>query len=100
MEQKIDIVQEIVKIALDWLRKQGGQVVLLCGGLVFLYMTNTDQVAKLERKIEAQEVKIDAQANALFKCNEERAELAAEVFSLKMQLNFAFPKLRLFENKN
>lgn len=99
-ETKIDIMQELYKIAVDWLRRQASQVILLSIGIVFLYTAGTDQIAKLEGKIEKQEEKIDAQADEIRKCDMERASLQVEVQALKIQLEMQFPrKFNFFKGK-
>lgn len=100
MEQKIDMVQELYKIALDWLRRQASQVILLSIGIVSIYTLGTEQIAKLEGKIAKQEEKIDAQADEIRKCDMERASLQVEVNALKIQLEMAFPRLNFSRKKN
>lgn len=100
MIQKIDFMQEMAKILLDWAKERGGQVVLLLGAVFGLYYINAIQIEALradlkakEEKIEIQEERIDEVRENLSRCDMDRAALKVEVDYMKKQLEARFPRL-------
>ncbi len=95
-------MQELYKIALDWLRKQASQVIILVAGIFALYFLGSNQLAKLEAQNERQAQKIDKQADKIEllgmeirKCDSERSALQAEVSFMRFALENRFPNLSL-----
>lgn len=98
MLEKIDFMQEVYKIVLDWLKRQASSVVLLSVGIVAMYVIGKEQLLKQETKLEKQEEKIEALGQEIRKCDMERAALQAEVNFMRLRLQVRFPNLDL--NKN
>lgn len=78
----------------DWVRTQGGNVVLLSAAIVFLHTTNSAQVSELKATISQQNARIDQQIDEIRKCDMERARLEARVEGLITQLSQKFPNLK------
>lgn len=93
--EKIDVMLDIYKILLDWLKRQASQVLMLSFGLVMIWKVGTGQIEKLEGKIALVESRNDALQMEVRKCDAERAALQVEVRALQVQLQMAFPKLAL-----
>jgi hypothetical protein len=93
--EKIDFMQELFKLLLDWLKKQASQVVILSAGLFFMYNMGSEQLVKLESKIERQEQKIDEQGAEIRKCDMERSALEVELNFMRYTLEQRFPNLKL-----
>lgn len=93
--EKIDVMLDIYKILLDWLKRQASQVLMLSFGLVMIWKVGTGQIEKLEGKIALVESRNDALQMEVRKCDAERAALQVEVRALQFQLQMAFPKLAL-----
>lgn len=95
--EKIDVMLDLYKILLDWVKRQASSVLLLSFGLVMIWKIGTGQIEKLEVKIAQVEGRNDALEMEVRKCDAERAALQVEVRALQFQLQVAFPKLRLGE---
>lgn len=93
--EKIDFMQELYKMLLDWLKKQASQVVLLSAGICFIYFVGNRQLEKMEHKIETQEQKIVEQGAEIRKCDMERGALQVEVNFMRYALQERFPNLNL-----
>jgi len=87
-------MSEAYKFFGDWVRQQGGNVVLLSVAIVFLHTTNSAQVAELKATISQQNIRIDQQIEEIRKCDMERARLEARVEGLIVQLSQKFPNLK------
>lgn len=87
-------MSEAYKFFGDWVRQQGGNVVLLSVAIVFLHTTNNAQVAELKETISKQSDRIDQQIDEIRKCDMERARLEARVEGLIVQLSQKFPNLK------
>lgn len=98
MLEKIDFMQEVYKIVLDWLKRQASSVVLLSVGIVAMYSVGKEQLIKQETKIEKQEEKIEALGQEIRKCDMERAALQTEVNFMRLRLQMRFPNLDLTKN--
>lgn len=93
--EKIDVMLDLYRILLDWLKRQASQVLILSFGLVMIWKVGTAQIEKLEGKIALVEGRNDALEMEVRKCDAERAALQVEVRALQFQLQLAFPKLRI-----
>ena len=87
-------MSEAYKFFGDWVRQQGGNVVLLSVAIIFLHTTNNAQVAELKETISKQSTRIDQQIDEIRKCDMERARLEARGEGLIVQLSQKFPNLK------
>lgn len=85
---------EIQKMFLEWLRKQGGNVVLLSLGIVGLYYDFSGRTAEMKQTIVNQNQRIEEQIDEIRKCDKDRARLEARVEWLVSELSSRFPKLK------
>lgn len=79
--------------AAEWLKKQGGNVILLSVGIVWIHNFFTGEVTRLRASVDGLESKIENQSRELTMCNTERARLEARVEWLVTELSRTFPKL-------
>lgn len=94
MQQKIDIMNEVWKILLDWMRKQASQVIMLTAGIYAMWTVGTQQLQKQEHKINAQESRIESLTVEIRKCDAERASLGVEVTALKRHIDLIVADVR------
>jgi hypothetical protein len=94
MPEKIDIMNEVWKILLDWMRKQASQVLLLSAGIYGIWTVGTQQLQKQEHKINAQELRIESLTVEIRKCDAERASLSVEVTLLKQHIDLIIADVR------
>lgn len=85
---------EIQKMFLEWLNKQGGNVVLLSVGIIALYYDFNSRTTEMRQVINVQGQKIEAQIDEIRKCDTERARLEARVEWLVSELSARFPNLK------
>lgn len=85
---------EMQKMFLEWLRKQGGNVVLLSVGIIALYYDFSGRTAEMKHIISNQNRRIEEQIEEIRKCDTERARLEARVEWLVNELSARFPKLK------
>ena len=83
---KIDYMQEVFAVFLDWLRKQASQVMLLSFGMAFMYYQGTKMLNEAKETIFQQEVKMAELREEVRKCDMERATLSERVNGLELQL--------------
>lgn len=84
-------------VAAEWLKKQGGNVILLSVGIVWIHNFFTSEVTRLRTSVNSLEEKIEVQTKELQHCNTERARLEARVEWLVSELSRSFPKLKIEE---
>ena len=92
--EKYSFNMEIQKVFLEWLKKQGGNVVLLSVGIVFLYYDFNGRTAEMRSVISEQGQRIESQIEEIRKCDTERARLEARVEWLVSELSSRFPHLK------
>lgn len=95
MQEKLDIMGDIWKILVDWLRRQASQVILLSCGIYAMWTIGTTQLQKQDAKIIDQEKRIEQFIIELRKCDLENASLRVEVNNLRFQIEVLIPQLRL-----
>ena len=94
MEAQFSFYMELQKMFLEWLKKQGGNVVLLSVGIIALYYDFNSRTTEMRQVINVQGQKIEAQIDEIRKCDTERARLEARVEWLVSELSARFPKLK------
>ncbi len=82
------------KMFADWLKKQGGNVVLLSIGIIALYYDFAGRTAEMKAIIARQEQRINQQMEDISRCHTERARLESRVEWLVSELSQRFPKLK------
>jgi len=93
--ERIDFMQELYRIVLNWLAKQAGSVILLSGAVVALWTVGSDRIEKLEGQVDRQSARIEAQGDEIRKCDMERAALQVEVGALRQRIELMLPLKRL-----
>jgi len=94
MDEKIDFMQELYKIALNWLAKQAGTVIVLSAGIIAIWTVGSAQITKLEGMIDRQAAKIESQGEMIRRCDIERATLQVEVNSLRQRIELLVPLVK------
>lgn len=94
MDEKIDFMQELYKIALNWLAKQAGTVIVLSTGIIAIWTVGSAQITKLEGMIDRQAAKIESQGEMIRQCDIERATLQVEVNSLRQRIELLVPLVK------
>lgn len=94
MEAQFSFYMELQKMAIDWLRKQGGNVVLLSLGIVWLWNYSNAQVSELKAVNQKNEIRIEELVDEVRKCDTERARLESRVEWLVAELSNRFPRLK------
>ena len=94
MGEKIDFMQELYKIALNWLAKQAGTVIVLSAGIIAIWTVGSAQITKLEGMIDRQAAKIESQGEMIRRCDIERATLQVEVNSLRQRIELLVPLVK------
>lgn len=90
--EKLDFMNELLKIALDFLRKQAGIVLVLmavCAGLVWFILEQKRELTTemISQKSECRD-EIRGMYTRLDACEEARARLVVELEVLKMRVEF------------
>lgn len=88
--QKIDVMNELLKIGFEFLRKQAGMVIVLlavCAGLIWFMLEQKRELyaQMLSNKVEYKEA-MAAMSGRLDHCETARANLVVEVEVLKVQM--------------
>lgn len=93
--ENINFMEEVKKIVLEALRKQGFSVMLLMLSVAFLYRQNTEQKQDLAAHVKKWDVERESLTLQVYHCNQERSALAVEVASLKVKIELLFTKKRI-----
>ena len=91
-------MEEVKRIFLDFLRKQGGTVLVLAAGCWLLYTMQREQKNDLEARIQLDKTEyqktIQVVSSRLDDCESARVNLVAEVERLKVQVQLLIPTRR------
>jgi len=90
---------EFQKLFLEWIRKQGGTVVLLSLAIIALYHDFVSRTNEMKITIINQDKKIEAQIDEIRRCEMERTRLESRVEWLVNELSARFPKLKRMQQE-
>jgi len=92
-QENYSAMLELQKFAVEWLKKQGGNVVLLSIAVVWLWWDSSGRLTELKAQVSRQNVRIEEQIEEIRKCDTDRARLESRVEWLVAELSHRFPKL-------